>query len=184
MDWNQILYFKHVYGPSSHRWGVVGFPKSQPVATALRKYSRGQPVLLAVTKNPEIADREVPNPETYYGKIFAVCSFFVVATHETKKLANPTMVAKYPEVVARWDTAAPIDEIFSVAPLKDYDEFGKGRLADLGRTRRGQLLSLAGDPELMEEVRDWLTKCRRDQLTVDDSAYVAKFRRLFTQQNT
>jgi predicted transcriptional regulator len=74
-----MIFFKHCYWPEAHKWGVLGLPKSQGAAKALREYRRGDLVLVAQTKGME---------GEYSGKIFGICTLLGI-TGSTRELANP-----------------------------------------------------------------------------------------------
>lgn len=132
------LFFKHIYGPEVAQWGTVGFPKTQPAATALGSYSRGDHVLLAVPENE--------GEEAQRGRVFAKCTFLNVAG-PAEKLANPHMMRRMPEVVTRWHTALPVKRYWMLEnPIRYRDVSG---LAPMAERARGRMIPI-DDPEMAE----------------------------------
>lgn len=137
------LHFKHVFGSEIGRWGIVGFTKAQPAATALRHYTPGEYVLLAV---PQAAEEAFDSPEELRGKIFGRCTL-LRWDGTARDYANPEMIAERPGAVERWDTCAPVKQFWRLSEPVRYDEFpGLAHLA----MSRGRLV-----PVNLHSVVEW-----------------------------
>jgi hypothetical protein len=141
------LHFKHVYGPTPHEWGYVGFPSSQRPEGAIRCV-KDDLVLMAVTLDSPFHSGDVND---FAGQIFGVCTLFPddVASSE---LANPVLARKLPQIVERWKRGAPLREFAKVSPPLRYGEI-RG-LTDKVRPAQGKLFRLDEDQE--EQVWRWL----------------------------
>lgn len=165
------IHFKHVFGTAVDSWGVVGFPRTQPAKAAGRTYRFGAPVLLAIPRAPEAVHGELL-PEEMHGKIFAVCTLAIIADTATADIANQERVRRFPDVVARWNTALPVIEYWVFDEPRDYSTFGKRELPALASKRRGHLIEVPVAIE--DEVRTWLRTALRSPKTIEHPERVRK----------
>jgi hypothetical protein len=172
------IHFKHVYGMLVHVWGVLGLPRTQTTASAGKKYTFGDPVLLAIPVNPEkVADEEVPHEVR--GRVFGVCTLAVVSGAKTLDIANPAMVRRYHDVAARWPNALPV-VVWHFAEPVAYARFGGGCIVPLAQTQRGKLIQL-DDPGVQTELRAWMTQQPRTELEINHSERLKQLLARFSQ---
>jgi hypothetical protein len=140
-----MVFFKHCYWPEAHKWGVLGLPKNQGAAKALREYRKGDLVLVAQTKCTE---------GEYSGKVFGICTLLGI-TGNTKELANPD-VLKISDTQT-WRECLVIDKYWHIAPI-EYDIFGD-TLGEQAKHHQGKLFRITDD----EAVKNWLSNTKRDE---------------------
>ncbi len=170
---SRTIHFKHVYGTGVDSWGVVAFPSTQPADSACRRYSLGDPVLLAIPQNPERVPHATGVPEELHGKIFAVCTLVKISNSATREIANPERIRTHPEVADRWPTALPVLEYWSFDEPYVYASFGSRELAELASKRRGHLFQIPVSIEA--DVRRWLERAPRTAKPITHSDRVRSY---------
>ena len=147
-----MIWFKHCYWPEPDKWGVLGLPKTQDDSNVLNRYSRGDLVLLALTK-----DATVGKP----GTIGWICTLHF-KSGPTKNLVSPDVEL---EPHLRWRNSIVIDELWKI-PSLDYFGIANGKLAKRAEEQRGKLFPISDG---FGEMENWLSNVNRKRMKVQRS---------------
>jgi hypothetical protein len=140
-----MTFFKHCYWPELHKCGVLGLPKTQGAANALREYRRDDLVLVAQTKNIH---------GDYSGKIFGICTLLGL-TGSTKELGNPDAITADDNEM--WRECLVIDKYWHIEPI-EYGAFGEA-FAEQVMHNQGKLFPITDDTKVIS----WLSKIKREE---------------------